>query len=362
MQLRLSHHPVIRFCSVHATEAIDREWGVLKLIYQQSDRYKTFKRDSRLVHQFDNETRGLTTWNSTIAQQGVDWNQPTDNLTNEELLCAFESLINHCCANKISLSVTDFDEFIDNFITRLPHFSLNETINALQVFTRIDLNKNLIKERNYIELFQAFDQACTIQLTDLLPDQLLFISSIWLEIPSSKRTYTAQLLSRLFNRYMKTMSAPEIGQSLLYINCMSQQIEDIRQFENIFEDVIDQMTLTEFSTVMWTFNRLDTKFEKQELRAKYFDYLEKQDLSKLHQVQLAKILIVTTLFKIKCANRIYGNLFYFSLIDYIQNDSTKCSTVRSMDENCDKSANIHRKKIVKNLHINRKCWNTNSEI
>lgn len=295
-QVRLSHVPVIQFSSIQAIPVGQKlrdnySMTALKTYYGHSDRYKTFQRHSQFLYEFDSETRNLTKWDSPINQD-VDWEQPANNLTNDELICAFENLTNYCTANKLSLSDTQFDQFIDSFIDRLQDFSLNEVIRGLQIFAKIDMSKHIVKQRNYIDLFQAFDQACTVKSLELLPDQLLYLSSIWLDIPCTKHTYIAQLIARLLNRYMKSMSPSEVAQSLFFINCTSQPIDDIRRFENIFEEIMDQMTLHEFTTVMWTFIRLETKMEKQELREKYFNYLERHDLSTLDEPELTKILIV----------------------------------------------------------------------
>lgn len=292
-QVRLSQHLLIRFSSTQFAKSRNNEnLSSLKTYYVHSDRYNAFQRDSKFLYEFDSETRNLTKWNSPINLQNFEWDQPANNFTNDELICTFESLTNHCTANNLSLSNERFDKFVDCFIERLQDFNLNELICGLQIFAKIDMNKHIVKQRNYIELFQAFDQACTIKSIDLLPDQLLFISSIWLEIPCTKQTYIAQLIARLFNRYMKSMTPSEIAQSMFFINCMAKPIDDIRRFENTFEDVMDQMTLEEFATVTWTFVRLDTKMEKQELREKYFNYLERHDLTELDEPELKKILIV----------------------------------------------------------------------
>lgn len=289
----LMNRPLAQFYSVKIAKSHDfNERDQLRNYFLNSGRHSMFRKESTCVYQFDDETRNLMTWKSSNFPQNVEWNQPINNYNNHELISAFESFLNYSHKNEIPLCDTQFDEFIDTFCARLQKFSVNELIRALQIFARYPVDGFQLRQRNYIELFHAFDQACTIQSQDLLPDQLLFISSIWMSIPSSKKTWTSTLIARLFNRYMRNMSGAEMAQALYYINSMTQPIEDIRAFENIFEKTIDDMTLEEFSTVLWTFIRLETKIEKQELRDKFFNYLEKQNLSHLPESQLTKILIV----------------------------------------------------------------------
>lgn len=262
--------------------------------FVESDRHQVFQKDSNHIYQFDDETRNITKWNHTKLDPNCAWNKSTADYEDEEMIHAFENLLNYCTTNEISLSDTQFDSFIDEFTERLQNFTLNDVIRVLQIFARHTNNKHQIKQRNFMELFQALDQVCTILSVDLLPDQLLFIQSIWLKIPLAKQTYFAQLASRLFNRYIKTMTAPQMAQAMFYMNCMSQQIIDIRAFENVFEEKMDDLTLEEFSAVLWTFIRLETKLEKEELRNKFFNYLQKEDLSQLSDSMLTKVLVVNT--------------------------------------------------------------------
>ncbi|XP_055319239.1 uncharacterized protein LOC129576975 [Sitodiplosis mosellana] len=289
------HRPLAQFYSVkNIYHQHNNEREQIMGYFLNSGRHRMFRKESTIIYQFDDETRNLTTWQCPHSLKNVDWKQSTNDYNNDQMISAFESFLNYSLDNDCPLSDTQFDEFVDIFCARLQEFGLNELIRALQIYARFPWDRLQLKQRNYIDLFHAFDQACTIQSEDLLPDQLLFISSIWMTIPSSKKTWVSALISRLLNRYMKNMSAPEMAQALYYINCMTRPIEDIRAFENLLETTIDDMTLEELSTVLWTFIRLETKIEKQELRDKLFNYLEKKDLSHLPEGQLTKILILTS--------------------------------------------------------------------
>lgn len=284
-------HPIIQsYCTFHEPSHV---YSNLVQIFSNPDRYKSFKRNTGDLYEFDDETRNVVAWQSSkLAQQTCTWNQPTDSYSNDELIFAFKNLLSFCGTNGIPLSDRRFNEFIDNFAQRLQNFSLNQTIRALQIFSSYPLDPDSVRQPNNIELFQAFDQACTTKSQDLLPDQLLFVSSIWMNIPLARRTYIVQLIGRLFNRYMKTFNAPQMTQALYFVNAMGQAIDDIRALENVLERNIDELTIEEFSSVLWTFARLETKIEKQELKTKFFAYLDKQDLSRLTDRNLTTVLTV----------------------------------------------------------------------
>lgn len=287
-------HPIRNWCS-HGSSLADKRATSFQnvLSFVQSDRYTVFNRDSPEWYQIDEETKKLITFDPPKVKETVSWDREQLNSSNDHLIYRFESLLNHCSANGISLSETEFNEFVDDFIERLPAFNLNQLILALQIFAKSSIEPKIVRQPNYIELFHAFDQACTIKSVDLLPKHLLFISSIWLKIPNAKLTFFTRLMNRLFNRYMKNMTAPEVVQAVHYLNSMSQRFEDIRAFENVFENIIDDLTLEEFSSILQTFVRLNTKLEKQEMRDKFFDYLSKQDLNPLSDGSLVRILIVS---------------------------------------------------------------------
>lgn len=284
-------HPIIQsYCTFHEPNHVNSN---LLQLFSNHDRYKIFQKNTSNLYEFDDETRNIVTWQSSkLTQQTCTWDQPTDRYNNDELIFAFENLLSFSTANGIPLSDPRFNEFIDNFTQRLQNTSINQTIRALQMFLKYPLDRDSIQQPNYIELLQAFDQACTIKAQDLLPEQLLFISSIWMNIPFARKTYIVQLICRLFNRYMKTFNAPQMTQALYFANTMGQDIEDIRALENVLERNITDLSIEEFSSVLWTFGRLGTKIEKQELKLKFFAYLEQQDLSRLSDRSLATVLIV----------------------------------------------------------------------
>lgn len=293
----LREQPLVQFCTVKVSDNSEHsneleQWQSLDSYYKGSGRHLMFRNDSEFVYQFDKETRNLTPWECSDAKQKMEWDEVTRDYNNDQLIRAFECLLNYSLGCDIPLTDTRFDQFIDDFCKRMQSFTLNELIRALQIFAKYPLPFKL-NDRNYIELFYAFDQACTIQSVDLLPSQLLFISSIWLAIPSAKRSYFSKLIPRLFNRYMRNMNAPELAQATFFINYMDKPIEDIRAFENIFERVLNDLTIEEFTTILWTFIRCETKIEKRELLFKYFDYLEKHDPSQLNDSQLSKLLVVS---------------------------------------------------------------------
>lgn len=291
----LVNQRLAQFCTVNNVHSyeLDEEkpWNRLFNYFRECGRHKMFQRTSQFIYQFDDETRNLTHFPS--VKRNIEWNEQTNSYNNDKLICAFEDMLNYSQENNIPLVDTQFDQFIDDFCKRMEQFTLNEVIRALQIFAKYPWNGSNIRQRNGIELYYAFDQACSIRSSDLLTQQLLFLSSIWLSIPHSKQTQFANLVQRILQRYMRTMSGPELAQSFLYINCWRKYIEDIRAFENIFENVLDDMTIEEVTTILWTFVRKDTKLEKQELRNKFIDYLSKQNLNQLNDSELSKILTVS---------------------------------------------------------------------
>ncbi|XP_031634971.1 uncharacterized protein LOC116348199 [Contarinia nasturtii] len=277
-----------QFCSVKNEHPdVAEQLQRVSNYYRESDRHNMFKRNSGFVYKFDNETRNLV--QCPIDDQNIE----LDDI-NDKLIHAFSNMLTKSQENNIQLSDKGFDQFIDDFCDRMEQFTLNEVIRAMQIFANYPLNVSVVRQRNGVELFYAFDQACSTRSRYLLASQLLFISSIWLSIPCSKQTHFSTMVPRILNRYMKGMNASELAQAFLYINCWQKPIEDIRAFENVFENVLDDMTIEEFATVLWTFIRLDTKIEKQELRKKYFDFLAKKDLNQLADTELLKVLTITS--------------------------------------------------------------------
>lgn len=254
--------------------------------------YKIFNKNSVILHQFDDETHNLVAWEKPKSAISLQWNKLPPTYTNDELIEAFADLINYSVSNNINLSDPMFDYFIGEFTETLLEFTTNEIIRAIQIFARAPLEKTWILQRNYIELYMAFDQAITIKAVNMLPEQVIFLSSIWKCMPLAKKTYLSLLLTHLLNRYFRNMDAQQLSQALHFINILNKPIEDIPALENIIETRMDAMSLQELATVVWTFNRIETKIQKTALKTKIYNHLEKQDLSQLDYKFLVQILNV----------------------------------------------------------------------
>lgn len=260
--------------------------------FMNSDRYKTFRKNSVLLHQFDDETQNITVWNKASSKNVILWNNLSEDYPNDDLIQAFENMIEYSVSSGINLSDPMYDCFVDEFIKKLNQFKLNEVVRAFQMFARAPLEKDMIRQRNYIDLYMAFDQTSTINSIDLRPNQILFLSSIWRHIPLARKSYFSYLSERLLNRYLKKLSAPQICESLFYLNCLSKQVENIRAFENIFENTMNDMNLEELSVVLWTFRQIGTKVQKSELRSKLYTFLENQNFDHLEESFLLRIVNV----------------------------------------------------------------------
>lgn len=260
--------------------------------FMNSDRYKTFRKNSVLLHQFDDETQNITVWTKASSKNDILWNNLSEDYSNDDLIEAFGNMIEFSVVSGINLSDPMYDCFVDEFINKLNQFKLNEVVRAFQMFARAPLEKDMIRQRNYIDLYMAFDQTSTINSIDLRPNQIIFLSSIWRHIPLARKSYFSHLSERLLNRYLQKLSAPQICESVFYLSCLNKQVENIRAFENIFENTMNDMNLEELSVVLWTFRRIGTKVQKSELRSKLYTFLENQNFDRLEESFLLRIVDV----------------------------------------------------------------------
>lgn len=262
------------------------------------DRYKAFCKKSSIFYQIDDETHNIVEWKKPLSYNSkmVEWNNLPENYTNDQLIGAFEDMLDYSVANNKKLSDPIFDYFIDEFTENVEQFTINQLLWAIQAFAKLQLDKQLMLQQNYIELYIAFDQAFTIKSSNLLPDQAIFLSSLWKCLPIAKKTFFSSLLGRLLNRYLRHMNAQQLSQSMNFLNNLSKPIENIPAFENFFYANLDDMNLQELAIVLWTFNRTDMKIQKTELRNKLYEYVHKQDLSQLDDRFLIQILNVIIFF------------------------------------------------------------------
>lgn len=260
----------------------------------QNKRYKMFnKKDRNRLYEFDNDSRlVIKTLQGAPVNQMCLWQELPEECSNEQLIKAFANLLCHCKETDTELTSEKFDDFIDRFVARIPSFTLNELIHALQLFAKHLVPTDFKGKRNVTELFTAFDEVCTIKSAEWSLDQILFICGIWQAIPRGKKSYFVQLCGRKVNRTAKTMSAEQLTQGMFLLNCLKQPIEDIRNFEPTFESKLESMSLEDIAVISGNFKRLDASLQSPELLKKYCEIVTAADLTQMNEKLLSNIIWV----------------------------------------------------------------------
>lgn len=215
------------------------------------------------------------------------------NCSNVDLILTLKDVCNFCVETNTSLESEQFDAFVDELASRLPKFTSNEAVCALQIFGRIPMVHRPTEKRNFAELMIGLDQACTINAADWTIDQVLYVGSIWCTIPMAKKTYYSRYLGRHFNKYAKLMTTKQLAEAMCYTNTLKRPIDDIRKFENVFDANIEAMTPIELVIVCRLFYRVEKRLEKPELRKKLFAYVLERDLDEVNDFSLTNILYVS---------------------------------------------------------------------
>lgn len=253
--------------------------------------YLVFRKDSKLLHQFDAEAVYTKQW--PYSQSCNDWEKSRDFDNNDELLDAFHSVINHSISSGISLSDERYDRFIDVFISRLENLNANELLASLQIFNKLPLSRTLVKERNYIELYTAFDQYTSLQCHQLTTDQAMFLLSIWIQIPHVDKSYFAKCALNLFSKRIRSMNIHRLLQYLYYNSCLFEHIPYMDAVEKHLAQNMDNMTVEEMAIVAWAFIQQDARLEQHKLVANCLQFFAKNDLTQLDRVYLHKVLPVS---------------------------------------------------------------------
>lgn len=263
---------------------LSREHSELRII-QSSPKYQTFKSKENRIYQFDEETKSIANSDVLKGIQSLHWNDVSQESTNAEILMGFYNLQKYCAATNTELSSEMFDLFVDLLVSRANNFSINELMCALQTFSKFPMDKYSAQKRNYAEIIVALDEESSKKSVPLTLEQVLFLCSIWAEIPKAKKTYFARFAARQFNKYTKAMTAQQLTQALFYLNLLRRPLDDVRDFENVFEDNLDELELKEIAIICTTFMRLDKHFAKPEFRVKFLKTLCNRDLNEFIELE-----------------------------------------------------------------------------
>lgn len=256
------------------------------------ERYKVFRKEPQTLYQFDDN--GMYTAKWTQHESCVDWQDAQHTHSHDDLISAFNGAINYSIDNEILLSDERFDQFIDLFISKLPHFNTNELLASLQLFAKCPLTKQLIKQRNYIELHMAFDQESTIHCFELNIDQILFMCSLWFQLPNIEKTYLVRCACNRIQRQFSSMTVTQVIHSLYVLNCLMEKIDRMDTIEKVFTDNVHDLTMEEMSIVAWTFSKQEQPIRQKELKTACLDHLETLNLGQLEGVFVGKLLPVSS--------------------------------------------------------------------
>lgn len=260
--------------------------------FYKSPRYTIFNPAEPNLFEFDTETRELTQSNILTNAKSISWKDSPVDATNADLILTLKNVCDHCRETNTSLSSEEFDAFVDEISTRMPKFTSNEALCALQIFARVPSIYRPFASRNFAEIMIGLDQATTINAAKWDISQLMYAASVWCTIPMAKNTFYARYVGRHFNKYAKLMTVEQLAEAMFYLNSLKRPIDDIRKFENVFEQNIEKMTMQELSIVCNSFMRFDSTLEKPALRNTFFKKVLEGDLDELIDAMLVNILFV----------------------------------------------------------------------
>lgn len=220
-------------------------------------------------------------------------NTNTENPINAETIDRFEAVLNRCVTEKISLTSTEFNDFVDDFISKIPEFATNELLTALQLFARFPMEDFSLNSPNYTELFMAFDQMCAIKAADWDFDKILLVCDVWVNLPQAKKSKFISLATTFFDRRLRYLTVNQIVQAIHYMNVLDKRLADYRPFENKLEEILDTLTVEQLGIICRSFSKQDFTLQKVELSHKMIEYLLRQDIDAVDNVFLIKILHVS---------------------------------------------------------------------
>lgn len=266
--------------------------------FNQNTKYNVFDRQSDKFYQFDHETRSILRDKLFLsAKRNIHWTNIPSDCTNSELIQTFADIVDYCKATKTSLTTQQFDEFVDRFVAQSVQFTSNDVILSLQLLNRYPMRTYSTTRRNLMELFIALDQMCVSKSQSWNLDQMLFVCSIWHNIPQAALSQFASQFNRVVLLCLDVMTKSQWIQALYLMRCLGCTFEeyDSSMIEVHFERFLDEMTVGEASIVCGIFKYLDRALKNTKLKLKIFDFLQKSDADTLNDSLLSNILWVSKL-------------------------------------------------------------------
>lgn len=186
------------------------------------------------------------------------------NKNNAELTNSFKNLAIYCKSKEVVISDTRLDHIVDAVCYRCFNFSDDELENVLYYLGAFPETAT-INDRNFLELWSAFDDACVARLSNWDIDKLLEIADLWYRLHLSKTINFTFYMLRKIERKAKKLTPAQLVRVMFHINLFRKSVIDMMNFELNLSNSIENLNIDEIGIISMGFFKTQTKIVNKAL-------------------------------------------------------------------------------------------------
>lgn len=238
--------------------------------------------------------------------------------TPQELFSVFAQLGEYCCHNKLSISDTMFDNYIDCLTDNIRLASDQELESLFYALNKWP-NPSSIRVRNYIEVWTALDDECLKRVRNWSYDQLLSFTALFYLLNVTRVSdFSIKSLQKLSSK-AKQLTPCQTVQTLFFIGVLRKQPFDMHNLELHLINNFSKFTIDDLAIMSMGFFKSKTPIRNMALVSQMMN-LVKQNAKNIHEVSLAALLkIIRYSVKITVDDSIY------QLLDKLQHEVSRLS-------------------------------------
>lgn len=233
-------------------------------------------------------------FNSRLINE-ADFNRYLDRewrkATSEEIVQAFQNILEYCVKNEIPVSDTRLDKLVDGVMDNAEKLTDQQLETLLKCLPKFPPCENY-NSNNFHDLWSCLDDICTFRMSEWSIDKMLYFAELWYHLHLGKITdYTFAMLDRIERKAQQLdLTKEQLVKVFFYFNICRRRTVCF-DYQYAVERVVHAMTADELAIVAMGFFKTKTKIKPFKiLEAMCNKIIQEHD--KMHEITLAALLKV----------------------------------------------------------------------
>ncbi len=224
----------------------------------------------------------------------IDFNQNWSELNTDDILEHLTLIGNYCKRNGTTISDERFDKFVDVCTERFFDFTDDQLIKTLWILMQHPATKSP-RSRNFVELWNALDDACVERIDEWNYDHILYVCDHWHMLNLGRFNNFNWRASLKVGKKLRRLPPHQLVHLMFYLNLKRDAVVEMFEFETNLMQCLDKFSIDEIAVLCMGFFKTQTKIKTPNLVTDIFNRLisEIDTVQDLPLVCIIKVIATT---------------------------------------------------------------------